>query len=191
MQEDAQACECAVCDFGIFIHRVLCNFYMINMASEGSHIQRTEKKINTKRDGTPNQHVMDTFWDTEWGCGSYPPGGGETSKVISGRGGAPLLSGTIFSEHVTNIMEDRTAAFYKHRASASALLLSVSHSNVHTNTDGHTSTHTHLLVHTVEIHTLAQWCLILDLIWYKKDPTEIAISFNKSFYSNLYKSGLH
>lgn len=35
----------------------------------------------------------------------YPPGGGETSREISGGGGAPLLS-----EHVTNIVVDWTAA---------------------------------------------------------------------------------
>lgn len=55
----------------------------------------------------------------------YPPGGGETSKEISGRGGATL------SEHVTNIVVDGTAAFNKHKASASAMPLSVSHSNVY------------------------------------------------------------
>lgn len=33
----------------------------------------------------------------------YQPGGGETSREISGRGGAPLLSGATLSEHVTNI----------------------------------------------------------------------------------------
>lgn len=46
----------------------------------------------------------------------YPPGGGETSSEISGRGGAPLLSGATLSEHVTNIVVDGTAAFYKHKA---------------------------------------------------------------------------
>lgn len=55
----------------------------------------------------------------------YPPGGGETSRQISGRDGT-------LSEHVTNIVVDGTAAFNKHKASASAMPLSVSHSNVRT-----------------------------------------------------------
>lgn len=41
----------------------------------------------------------------------YPPGGGETSREISGRGRAPLVSGATLSEHVTNIVVDGTAAF--------------------------------------------------------------------------------
>lgn len=43
----------------------------------------------------------------------YPPGGGDTSREISGGGGAPLLSGATLSEHVTNIVVDGTAAFDK------------------------------------------------------------------------------
>lgn len=45
--------------------------------------------------------------------GLYPPGGGDTSREISGGGGAPLLSGATLSEHVTNIVVDGTAAFDK------------------------------------------------------------------------------
>lgn len=40
----------------------------------------------------------------------YPPGGGETSRDISGRVGAPLLSGATLSEYVTNILMDGAAA---------------------------------------------------------------------------------
>lgn len=49
----------------------------------------------------------------------YPPGGGETSREISGRGRASLLSWATLSEHVTNIMVDGPAAFNKHKALAS------------------------------------------------------------------------
>lgn len=72
-----------------------------------------------------------TFWGKWRGRQGYPPGGGETSREISGRGRTPLLSGATLSEHVTNIVVDGTAAFHKHKASASAMPLSVLHSNIH------------------------------------------------------------
>lgn len=50
-------------------------------------------------------------WESEGGHWSYPPGGGETSRDISGRVGAPLLSGATLSEHVTDIMVDGTATW--------------------------------------------------------------------------------
>lgn len=77
----------------------------------------------------------ETFWGRRRWHQGYPPGGGETSREISGRGRAPLLSGATLSEHVTNIVVDGTAAFYKHKASASAVPFSVSHSNFHTKTN--------------------------------------------------------
>lgn len=84
----------------------------------------------------------DTFWGRwSWREG-YPPGGGETSREISGSGGAPLLSGPTLSEHVTNIVVDGTAALYKHKASASATPLSIAHSK-----QTHKITHTHVLTH--------------------------------------------
>lgn len=77
----------------------------------------------------------ETFWDRwsrgagVWGCQDYPPGGGETSREISGKGGAPLLSGATLSEHVTNIVVDGTAAFNKHKSFSTCLTLTNIHSN--------------------------------------------------------------
>lgn len=106
------------------------------------------KKTKKKRDGTHQTNTWcecdvkknDTFWGKwSWREG-YPPGGGETSREISGRGGAPLLSGPTLSEHVTNIVVDGTAALYKHKASASATPLALK-----TNAQNHR--HTHVLTH--------------------------------------------
>lgn len=95
----------------------------------------------------------------------YPPGGGETSREISGRGGAPLLSGATLSERVTNIVVDGTAAFNKHKASASTVPLSVSHSNSHT--ESHPDRHRNTLTRTnVHVHPLT--CLNVHTFQHNK-----------------------
>lgn len=113
---------------------------------------------------TPNEHVMWVWCAKEQntlgqvkGASElqYPPGGGETSREISGRGGAPLLSGATLSEHMTNIVVDGTAAFYKHKASASAMPLSALHSNIHTKTNTHKRVLTHRNTHFIYTHTLS------------------------------------
>lgn len=67
--------------------------------------------IKPTRDVSVMGKMNDTFEGKWRGREGYPPGGGDTSREISGRGRAPLLSGATLSEHVTNIVVDGTAAF--------------------------------------------------------------------------------
>ena len=136
-------------------------------ASEWFECLRVRKKTFHK----PNKLVMwvwsennPTLWGKWRGRQGYPPVGGETSRVISGRGMAPLLSGATLSKYVTNIVVDGTAAFYKHKASSRPL--SDSNLNIHTQTDIQTHKYvpTHILTHLV-LQTLSHWITSFQTIF--------------------------
>lgn len=153
---EEQACGYVHSEWGGGLTANLINFLCDTWCVEQSYLHKKSAvsglsewiKWKKNRDGTHQTHTWcecdvqrnETFWGKWRGRQGYPPGGGETSREISGKGGAPLLSGATLSEHVTNIAVDGTAAFHKHKASASAMPLSVPHSNIHTkaNTQKHT-----------------------------------------------------
>ena len=124
-------------------------------------LSEKESVAHTKqtRDVSVMRKNKPTFRGKYRGRQGYPPVGGETSRVISGRGMAPLLTGATLSKHVTNIVVDGTAAFYKHNALASAMPLSVSHSNIHSKTNTHKQTYKHTNMYQLtHLHPLA-WTL--------------------------------
>lgn len=129
------------------------------MQFQAFHCELTEKCDGTQQTNTVMsvgcaqvQHILGQMKASHQG---YPPGGGETSREISGRVGAPLLSGATLSEHVTDIVGDGTTAFNEHKASASARPLSVSYTLTLTQTDTEAPFFTPTFLQTVT-HTSQQ-----------------------------------
>lgn len=69
-----------------------------------SGLSETSVTTTTKTTRDVSVCIGCTFRMTDSGGNVYPPGGGEISKEISGKGGAPLLSGATLSECVTDII---------------------------------------------------------------------------------------
>jgi len=130
-------------------------------ASQSELIEEEEKKRDrthqTKNTWCKWRSAKELWGDGGGGVGSrlvYSPGGGEISRVISGRGRAPLLSGATLSEHVTHIVVDGTAAFYEHKSFSirnASLSLSLSVKCTHQNK--HTYQHTYVYqLYTIIFH---------------------------------------
>lgn len=139
---ELQAIKCAVSELLMFSANLIniawtiipsedkCSFRP--QKSEVCQHQKKKKNKTKKKTGyhTPNQSVMWTRM-THSGAGEvYKPGGGETSREISGRGGPPLLSGP------TNIV----VVFHKQKSFSicnAALHHSVRSNTQRSHTQGH------------------------------------------------------
>lgn len=91
---------------------------------------------------------MTHSWESERGHQGYPPGGGETSREISGRGRAPLLSGATLSEHVTKLQWWMEQLLYTSTKLQHLQCLFQSRTHTHTQDHTHKRVLTHIYTHT-------------------------------------------